>query len=433
MAAAHGPGHVYDVVIVGGGQSGLSIAWGLMREGIRNIVMLDRGRAGFEGPWATFARMPTLRTPKGPTGVDAGHPDLTIRSWYRATHGAAAWEALTLIPTAHWMDYLRWLRRVTGAAVRNGVTVDRIEGGTPLRLECTVGDAGVPDTVLARKVVLAMGYEGSGGLRIPDQVRHGLPRHLYAHSAEMIDFERLRGRPVAVLGAGASAFDNAATAGERGAAIVHQFVRRPVLPTVNLVRWMDFTAFIRNYPSLPDRMRAAYVRRFLGEPMPPPAETVQRVGRLPNHRLHLGARLLDVRAEDGMAMLETQEGTVRVDLLICGTGFDIDLSLRPELAGFWPDVALWRDRYAPAGVPDAIDGQIDRYPYLGDVFQLQPREAGTLPWLGDIHVFSSAAVASFGPLGAGINGLKFNISRLVAGLARDLVAEPAMVLAEVAE
>ncbi len=420
VVADPGPGHVYDVVIVGGGQAGLSVAWGLLREGLRNILVLDRGMAGFEGPWATFARMPTLRTPKGPTGVDAGHPDLTIRSWYRARHGAAAWDALTLIPTAHWMDYLRWLRRVTGVPVMNGAEVRRVEGGSPLRVECRV--AGEACIVMARKLVLAMGYEGAGGLRVPPMVSRGLPPSLYAHSSAMIDFDRLRRRTVAVLGAGASAFDNAATAAERGAAVVHQFVRRPVLPTVNVVRWMDFTAFLRNFPSLPDRLRAAYVRRFLEAPMPPPPETVQRVQRLANHRLHLGAALLDVREEAGQAVIETAAGVVRADLLICGTGFDVDLSLRPELTAFWPDVLLWRDRYVPAGPTDVIDRLIDAYPYLGDAFQLRERSAGQAPWLRDIHVFSSAAVASFGPLGAGINGLKFNISRLVAGLARDLCA-----------
>ena len=425
------PSHIYDVVIIGGGQAGLSTAWGLMREGIRNILVVDRGSAGYEGPWATFARMPTLRTPKGPTGVDAGHPGLTIRAWYAAVHGEAAWQALTLIPTTEWMAYLRWVRAVTGAPVRNGLRLDHVAGGTPLRLDCTSSTGST--TLLARKLVMAMGYEGSGGKRIPPEIRAALPASLYAHSADMIDFDRLRGRTVAVLGAGASAFDNAATAAERGAALVHHLVRRPELPRVNLVRWMDFTSFIRNFPDLPDRLRVAYVRRFLGTPMPPPPETVLRVGRLANHRLHLAAPLLSVREAGGQVVLTTPQGDLSADFLICGTGFDINLSLRKELAGLWPDVLLWRDCYQPEGARDWLHDAIDPYPYLGDAFQLREREPGQAPWMRDIHIFSSAAVASYGPLGAGINGLKFNISRLVAGLARDLSATVGTVLAEVAE
>ena len=297
--------------------------------------------------------------------------------------------------------------------------LDHVEGGAPLRLHCTA--PGGKTVLLARKLVIATGYEGSGGKRIPGIVRRGLPPSLYAHSADAIDFGRLRGRTVAVIGAGASACDNAATAAEHGAT-VHQLVRRTELPKVNLVRWMDFTSFIRNFPDLPDPLRVAYVRRFLSTPMPPPPETVLRVERQPNHRFVFGAAPTAVREESGQAVIETVQGETRADFVICGTGFDIDLGLRPELALLWPGVLLWSDRYVPPGPPDWVHGLIDRYPYLGDAFQLRARQPGQAPWLADIHVFCSAAVACYGPLGAGINGLKFNISRLVAGLARDLSA-----------
>ena len=50
-----------DVLIVGAGQSGLSTAFGLMRERVRNILLVDRAPEGREGPWVTYARMPNLR------------------------------------------------------------------------------------------------------------------------------------------------------------------------------------------------------------------------------------------------------------------------------------------------------------------------------------------------------------------------------------
>ena len=52
------------MLIVGAGQSGLVTAFGLMRERVRNILVIDRAPEGKEGPWVTFARMPTLRSPK---------------------------------------------------------------------------------------------------------------------------------------------------------------------------------------------------------------------------------------------------------------------------------------------------------------------------------------------------------------------------------
>ena len=60
----HPEGHVYDVIIVGGGQSGLSTAFALLRERISNVLILDENPAGYEGPWITYSRKFKLRTPK---------------------------------------------------------------------------------------------------------------------------------------------------------------------------------------------------------------------------------------------------------------------------------------------------------------------------------------------------------------------------------
>ena len=81
-------GHVYDVVIVGAGQSGLAAAYGLIREQVKNILVVDRRPAGTEGPWKTYARMITLRTPKTVSGLDFGNPSLTPRAWFEAQWGA---------------------------------------------------------------------------------------------------------------------------------------------------------------------------------------------------------------------------------------------------------------------------------------------------------------------------------------------------------
>ncbi len=75
---------VLDVAIVGGGQGGVATAFGLLRRKIGNIAVFDRSEAGREGPWVTFARMLTLRTPKHVTGPDLGMPSLTPRAWFEA-------------------------------------------------------------------------------------------------------------------------------------------------------------------------------------------------------------------------------------------------------------------------------------------------------------------------------------------------------------
>jgi hypothetical protein len=54
----HGP--VLDVAIVGAGMAGLSAAFALKCVAVRALRVFDGGDAGFEGPWATYARMETL-------------------------------------------------------------------------------------------------------------------------------------------------------------------------------------------------------------------------------------------------------------------------------------------------------------------------------------------------------------------------------------
>jgi hypothetical protein len=61
--------HVYDVVIVGGGQCGLTTAFGLKKDQVTNVLILDENEPGKEGPWVTYARMVTLRTNKKLTGM----------------------------------------------------------------------------------------------------------------------------------------------------------------------------------------------------------------------------------------------------------------------------------------------------------------------------------------------------------------------------
>ena len=103
---------VTDVVVIGAGMAGLVLTFSLLRNGIRNIRCVDRNPDGFEGPWATYARMETLRSPKVLTGPAAGIPSLTFRAWFVAQFGHEVWEELAKIPRLMWMDYLRWYRRI---------------------------------------------------------------------------------------------------------------------------------------------------------------------------------------------------------------------------------------------------------------------------------------------------------------------------------
>lgn len=191
----HLEGHVYDVVIVGGGQSGLGAAFGLLRERISNILVIDENSEGSEGPWETYARMVTLRTPKHLTSIDLGIPSLTFRSWWEAQAGPEGWAAMDKIPRGEWMNYLRWYRQVLRLPVINEVKLKLIEPGEEGLHRLHIAGPGAPSgLLLARKVVLATGIQGGGEWHVPPLIAGNLPEHLYAHTSEAIDFSALKGK-----------------------------------------------------------------------------------------------------------------------------------------------------------------------------------------------------------------------------------------------
>src|SRR5438067_1031926 len=74
-------GPMLDVAIVGAGMAGLAAALALKCLGVPNMRLFDRAPSGFEGPWATYARMEVLRSPKELTGPAIGFANLTFRAW----------------------------------------------------------------------------------------------------------------------------------------------------------------------------------------------------------------------------------------------------------------------------------------------------------------------------------------------------------------
>jgi cation diffusion facilitator CzcD-associated flavoprotein CzcO len=413
----HGDAAVLDVLIVGGGQAGLAAAFGLMRERIDNIQVLDAKPAGREGPWVDFARMVTLRTPKTVTGPDLGVPGLSPRAWFEARHGAEAWAQLGKIDRHDWQDYLGWYRRVLGLPVENGVraTDIRPDGGY---LAVTL-DTG--ETRHARRVVLATGLEGSGRWQIPAIVSDNVPSDRYAHTSQAIDFAALKGKRIGVLGGGASAFDNAATALEAGAGSVELCIRRAALPRVNPYRWMENAGYLGHFADLPDPLRWRMTRRIFDMNQPPPQDTLWRCQAFANFALHTGSPWTGLAMDGDAVAVTTPKGTLTFDFLIIGTGFTVDLRLRPELAALAPDIATWADRYVPpAGEEHAALGQ---FPYLAPDCSFTAKTPGIHPELGHIHDFTFATMPSMGLTGGSISGLKYGVRRLVGGIARSLFAE----------
>ncbi|WCT73723.1 NAD(P)/FAD-dependent oxidoreductase [Sphingomonas naphthae] len=410
---------VHDVVIVGGGQSGLGAAFGLMRERVSNILVIDENPAGYEGPWDTYARMVTLRTPKAITSIDLGIPSLTFRAYWEAQHGPAGWEAVGKIPRRDWMAYLRWYRQVLGIPVRNETRLDRIEpqaGGVHV-LQVSGPGAPASGRIVARKVVLATGIQGGGEWHTPGFIRDALPKSRYAHTSEPIDYEALKGKRVAILGGGASAFDNAQHALSLGVAAAEVFIRRREMPRVNPIRHMEQAGLIGRYTALDDAGKYAVMVSFLDRNQPPTNDTFDRAAAYPGFALHLGAPWESVEETAEGVVVTTPQGRFTYDFLVLSTGLVSDPALRPELALVADDIARWSDRYVPDGRGNAL---ADAHPYLGQGFQFTARSEAGVARLHGLFAFNYSALISLGLSAAALSGLKQAIPKLVTGVANQL-------------
>src|SRR5690606_22088114 len=180
-----------DVAIIGAGMAGLAAAAALSNLGMVARVF-DSAPEGFEGPWATTARMETLRSPKQLTGPALGLASLTFRAWFEAQFGTVAWNDLDKIPRLQWMEYLRWYRRAMKIDVRNDHVVTNIVPHADY-VELHMQTPSAKQSVYARRVVLATGRAGLGGASIPDFIQ-AVSRDRWAHSSDPLDYSLLRGR-----------------------------------------------------------------------------------------------------------------------------------------------------------------------------------------------------------------------------------------------
>ena len=388
-----------------------------MRSSVDNILVVDRAPYGREGPWLTYARMDTLRSPKDYTGPDLDIPSLTYQAWHIAKYGAKSWSELDLIPRGHWADYLLWVRQMTNVPVSNETDVADISPSDGLLAVQVKNAAGETEQLFTRKVVLATGQDGTGHWWMPDEIA-ALPERFRAHTADIIDFERLRGKTIAVLGTGASAFDNAAVALESGAAAVTLFCRRERPQVIQPYRWLTFRGFLRHLSDLEDAWRWRFMRHILALREGFPQATYDRCARHDNFRLLTGAPWTSVRLANDQVEISTPRGLHRADFIISGTGVEMDFSRRPELHNFAGNIAQWSDRYEPPS--EERDDRLGRFPYLDEDFAFVEKTEGLTPWIKDIHLFAIGSTMSFGPSGSSINAMTTILPKLVAAITKGL-------------
>ncbi|HXO02165.1 MAG TPA: NAD(P)/FAD-dependent oxidoreductase [Stellaceae bacterium] len=407
---------VRDVVIVGAGQAGLVVGLALKREGVHDVLLLDRNPAGYEGPWDTFARMEVLRTPKTLVGAELGIPSLSAKSWFEAVYGAEAWEQITWIPRRDWMRYLRWYRTIAALDIRNDIEVTGIAPeGRLLRIK--TGDG----PVLARRIVICTGHDAGGQWAVPEMVSEALPEQVYAHSNGPVDFAAMKGLRIGILGHGGSAFDAGLTALAAGAASVDLCFRRARLPVVNPHRWLEWSAFLAHYRDLDDRTRWNIGRYFDIEDQPPPRHTYDRARAEPRLKIHGNCPWRKIAWNGETIEVATEDRHFTFDRVVCATGVRNGLEQRPELQGIASDIALWSDRYTPP--PEEAHAELGKLPYLGHHFEFLEKRPGAAPWLANIFAFNFSGMVSMGPVASSITGHRFGVPRVVRGITSSLFLE----------
>jgi FAD-dependent urate hydroxylase len=408
---------IHDVIIVGAGQNGLALAYNLKLRGIRRILIFDTAGLDKAGPWSSFARMPRLRTPKAIHGPEGFNPLLSFKAWFCSKYPRAEYEKFDFIPLAYWREYLAWYRRVLDIEVTSNSTVTDIQWQDDddcIRARVENAADGTEACCYARKICLATGMTAAGRWSPPGDLADGLPAHCFWCAWDPIDWSDLQGRTVAVIGAGASAFDNASRALQAGSRDVTVFGRTPFPGSdlyFTLWRGRDDSAvfpeesahpaadildpLLAHNAGLSDSERALLMARLFRRGRSPASpEYLSRVDGLSQMTVRdecpVEGTCFDAAA--GKVRLTAKGEDYSFDRIIFATGPQNGLGHRPELASFRDEILTWGDVTRNG---DALPGGLGELPAVSAHYQLRSKYRSSSP-LDNIYFLGEVIGATVG-------------------------------------
>jgi thioredoxin reductase len=398
MSKGEGPNRPdCEVAIIGAGPYGLSAGAHLAAKGVSVRV--------FGEPMEFWAqKMPEgmlLRSPREASNISDPSGAFTLDAYEEASKK----QPCAPLPLDTFVEYGRWFRHQLGSRLdtRMVARVDREQDGFRL----TLADGNV---VRCGRVVIAAGI---GPFRREPAVFKKLPPQQVSHCYEGRDVRRFAGKKVAVIGAGQSALETAALLHEAGAK-VEVIVRNPYLRWIGMHKWLHRMGPISRmlyskhdvgpvgisrlvaYPNLVawiplglrDKIRKRAVR---------PAGSRWLPDRLAAVKITTGRVVAEADVAGNEIVLKLDDGSERrVDHVLLGTGYDVDISCY----SFLPPELTQRVR------------QFDGYPKLAGGFR------SSVPGL---HFIGATAARSFGPLLYFVAGTEFASRELTLHILRNPV------------
>ena len=379
-----------DVVVVGAGPYGLSAG--------AYLKARQMGVRVFGDPMEFWAnKMPAgmlLRSPREASNIADPHSSFTLEDFEKQSGKQPS----APVPLSTFVEYGRWFQQQLGSDLDRRTIQQVFRENSHFKVVLEDGCV-----FRSRRVVVAAGIGPFN--RKPSVFAHLDARHA-SHCYEGKKVVDLAGKRVAVIGAGQSALESAALLHEAGAE-VEIIARIPALRWIGMHKWLHQLGPIskmlyskHDIGPLGLSRLVAYPRLVSHIPLPLKDKIRKRAVRSAGSRW-LPARLAAVTISTGRFVqsarmtgdevaLKLDDGTERrVDHVLMGTGYDVDISRYNFLSR-------------------ELVGQVQRlngYPDLGRGFTT------SVPGL---HFIGATAARSFGPLLYFVTGTEFASQELTS-------------------